>query len=89
MFSHPLEYSLQSTKSINKIFTLAPAAGPAVVRIGHDIASMEPTSLEDVQDHVKEKLPNLDSRATIEYSLLLASTLTVCIIRLYCAGTNA
>ena len=74
MFPHPLEYNLQSTKSI---FTLAPAAGPAVVRIGHDIACMEPTSLEDVQDHVKDKLPNLDSRATIEYSLLLASALTV------------
>ena len=58
VFPHPLEYNLQSTQSINEIFSLAPAAGPAVV---HDMASMEPTSLEDVQDHVKEKLPNFDS----------------------------
>ena len=80
MFPHHLEYNLQSTEAINEIFSLAPVAGPAVVRIGYNVACMQPTKLKNIQAHIKEMLPNLDSRAVIEYSLLLASALEVCFI---------
>ncbi len=56
VFPHHLEYNLQSTQSINEIFSLAPAAGPAVVKIGHSVACMQPTKLMDMQAHIKEML---------------------------------
>ena len=40
VFPHHLEYNLQSTEAINEIFSLAPAAGPAIVKIGYNVACM-------------------------------------------------
>ena len=76
-FPHPLEYNLQSTTTINEIFAVAPAAGPAIVDIGNSVSSMEPSELREIQLHISEVLPELDSRGVIEYSLLLASALKV------------
>ena len=79
-FVHPLEYNLQSTASINDVFELAPAAGPSVIEIGHKISNMAPTDLKDIQAHIHELLPGLDSRTVIEYTLLMASALKVNIL---------
>ena len=71
----PTEYNLQSTSSIHQVFSLAPAARPAL--IGNSLACMDPTELEKVQSHIHEVLPGLDSRGVIDYGLLLASSLKV------------
>ena len=77
-FDHQLEYNLLSTSSINHAFDLAPAAGPCLVNIGHRVASTEPEELTAVQSHISDVLPELDSRGTMEYTLLLTSAIAVC-----------
>ena len=87
-FVHPLEYNLQATATIANLFEMAPAAGPEMIKIGYNIANLQPEGLEDMQAHVREMLPGLDSRGVMEYTLLLASALmvrqlsyvTVCIV---------
>ena len=67
---------------------MAPAAGPEMIKIGYNIANLQPEGLEDMQAHVREMLPGLDSRGVMEYTLLLSSALmvrqlsyvTVCIV---------
>jgi len=76
-FPHPLQYNLQSTSSINNVFSTVAAAGPAVVSIGHSLSCMEPSELQTIQSHVKKVVPELDSRGIIEYTFLLAGALKV------------
>lgn len=72
-FPHELEYDLQSTTGINKAFNVAPAAGPLLIKLGHQLASMqvysEPQEFIEVQNHVKSTLPELDSQGAMEYIL--------------------
>lgn len=76
-FIHPLEYNLLSTSTINKAYELAPAAGPLLVNIGCRLSNIEAQDLKNIQAHIKDVLPNLDSRAVMEYTILMASALQV------------
>lgn len=76
-FIHPLEYDLLSTPTINKAYELAPAAGPALVNIGYRLSNTNARDLEDIQAHIKDVLPNLDSRGVMEYTVLMGSALQV------------
>ena len=76
-FIHPLEYNLPSTSTINKAYDLAPVAGPLLVNIRYRLSNIDAQDLEDIQTHIKDVLPNLDSRAVMEYTIPMGSALKV------------
>ena len=51
--------------------------GPLLVKIGHTLSNIKAEDLKHIQTHIKGILPNLDSRAVIEYTILMASALQV------------
>ena len=66
-----------STLIINRAYDLAPAAGPLLVKVGCRLSNIEAKDLEKIQTHIKDVLPNLDSRVVMEYTVLMASALQV------------
>ena len=75
-----------------RAYDLAPAAGPLLVKVGCRLSNIEAKDLEEVQTHIKDVLPSLDSRVIIEYTVLIASALQVHrfthITWLYCSCTS-
>lgn len=75
-FIHQLDYKIQSSTVFNA-YELAPAAGPVLIGIGHQLVNIDDDKLEEIKSHVSRVLPGVDSRIVMEYSVLIASALLV------------
>ena len=79
-FIHQLDYNIQSSSTIHNAYELAPAAGPLLIGIGHQLVNIDDDKLKVIKTHVSRVLPGVDSRIVMEYSVLIASALLVNII---------
>lgn len=76
-FQHEVNYKLGHTEKINSAFDVAPAALPALVRIGYTLSQVNPKDLTGIQQHIESALPDLDSRIAMEYTITIGSALAV------------
>ena len=83
-FIHQLDYKIQSSSTIYNAYELAPAAGPVLIGIGHQLVNIDDDKLEEIKSHVSRVLPGVDSRIVMEYSVLIASALLVNFFFDYC-----
>ena len=74
---HEVPYKLSKRAIINRVFEKAPAALPALVNLGHQLAQVDPKDLADVMDYIQTLVPELDSRIVLGYTLTLCSAMTV------------
>ena len=76
-FLHQLDYNIQSSAAIHNAYEVAPAAGPVVIGIGHQLVNIRDDDLNEIKAHVSTVLPGVDARIVMEYSVLIASALLV------------
>ena len=77
-FLHQLDYNIQSSVTIHDAYEAAPAAGPVLISIGHQLMTIGHEELSDIKAHVTRVLTGVNARIVMEYSVLIASALLVC-----------
>ena len=76
-FPHQLDYNIQSSAAIHNAYKNAPAAGPVLIGIGHQLVNIRDDDVDEIKTHVSSVLPGVDARIVMEYSVLIASALLV------------
>ena len=82
-FLHQLDYNIQSSAAIHNAYESAPAAGPVLISIGHQLVNIGDDELSDIKAHVARVSTGVDARIVMEYSVLIASAFFVCSLHNY------
>ena len=83
-FSSQSFTNIKSSAAIHDAYEVDPAAGPVLICIGHQLMTIGHQELSDIKAHVTGVLTGVDARIVMEYSVLIASVLLVCLFHSYC-----